>query len=65
MTQSEIDSARPLRLRVVTVTPGDTAERLTARMPLVDRPLERFLILNGPNQGDPLKPGEKVKIVTE
>ena len=44
---------------------GDTAERMAARMPLVDRPLERFLILNGLNQGDALTPGEKVKIVTE
>ena len=57
--------ARPLRLRIVTVTPGDTAERMAGRMPLVDRPLERFLILNGLNQGDALKPGEKVKVVTE
>jgi len=38
---------------------------MAARMPLVDRPLERFLILNGMNQGDALTPGEKVKIVTE
>jgi predicted Zn-dependent protease len=65
MTQSEIDSARPLRLRVVTVTPGDTAERMASRMPLVDRPLERFLILNSLSQGDALTPGEKVKVVTE
>jgi predicted Zn-dependent protease len=34
-------------------------------MPLVDRPLERFLILNGLNHGDALKPGERVKVVTE
>jgi predicted Zn-dependent protease len=65
MTQSEIDSARPLRLRIVTVTPGDTAERMAGRMPLVDRPLERFLILNGLSQGDALTSGEKVKVVTE
>jgi len=65
MTQSEVEQARPLRLRVVTVTPGDTAERMASRMPLVDRPLERFLILNGLNQGDALKAGEKVKVVTE
>jgi predicted Zn-dependent protease len=38
---------------------------MAARMPLVDRPLERFLILNGMNQGDALNAGEKVKIVTE
>jgi predicted Zn-dependent protease len=65
MTQSEVDSARPLRLRIVTVQHGDTAERMAGRMPLVDRPLERFLIVNGLNPGDPLKPGDKVKIVTE
>ena len=51
MTQSEIDQARPLRLHVVTVQPGDTAERIAGRMPLVDRPLERFLIFNGLNHG--------------
>ena len=65
MTESEVRQARPLRLHVVTVQHGDTAERFAGRMPLVDRPLDRFLILNGLNQGDPLKPGEKVKIVTE
>ena len=65
MSESEISQARPLRLHVVSVQHGDTAERIAARMPLVDRPLERFLIINGINQGDPLKPGDKVKIVTE
>ena len=65
MSESEISQARPLRLHVVTVQHGDTAERFASRMPLVDRPLERFLILNGLNPGDPLKPGDKVKIVTE
>jgi len=65
MTETEVKQARPLRLHVVTVQHGDTAERFAARMPLVDRPLERFLIINGLNAGDPLKPGDKVKIVTE
>jgi predicted Zn-dependent protease len=65
MSESEISQARPLRMHVVTVQHGDTAERIAGRMPLVDRPLERFLILNGLNLGDPLKPGDKVKIVTE
>src|SRR3954454_830638 len=65
MTEAEVRQARPLRLHVVTVQYGDTPERLAARMPLVDRPLERFQIINGMNPGDPLKPGEKVKIVTE
>jgi predicted Zn-dependent protease len=65
MTETEVNQARPLRIHVVSVQHGDTSERLASRMPLVDRPLERFLIINGLNQGDPLKPGDKVKIVTE
>jgi predicted Zn-dependent protease len=65
MTESEVKQARPLRLHVVTVQHGDTPERFAARMPLVDRPLERFLIINGINPGDQLKAGDKVKIVTE
>src|SRR5882724_2414452 len=65
MTEAEVRLARPLRLHVVSVQYGDTLERFAARMPLVDRPLERFLIINGLSQGDALKPGEKVKIVTE
>ncbi len=65
MTQSEVESARPLRLHVVSVTPGDTPERMAGRMPLVDHPLERFLILNGLNPGDTLTPGDKVKVVSE
>jgi predicted Zn-dependent protease len=65
MSESEISQARPLRMHVVTVQHGDTAERIAGRMPLVDRPLERFLIINGLDPGDPLKPGDRVKIVTE
>jgi predicted Zn-dependent protease len=65
MSPGEVSSARPLRLHVVTVTPGDTPERFAGRMTLVDRPLDRFLIINGLSQGDTLKPGDKVKIVTE
>jgi predicted Zn-dependent protease len=65
MSPGEVSSARPLRLHVVSVTPGDTPERFAARMSVVDRPLDRFLIINGLNPGDTLKPGDKVKIVTE
>ena len=65
MTETEVNQARPLRLHVVTVQHGDTPERFAARMSLVDRPLERFLIINGLAQGDQLKPGDRVKIVTE
>ncbi|HEX2215617.1 MAG TPA: M48 family metalloprotease [Xanthobacteraceae bacterium] len=64
MTLAEIERTRPLRLRVVTVKPGDTPDTLAARM-ATDRPLERFLVLNGLSSGQPLNPGDQVKIVVE
>ncbi len=65
MTLTEIEGAKPLRIKVVTVTPSDTAERLAARMAIADRPLQRFLVLNGLTSGQALKPGDHVKIVVE
>jgi len=65
MTLTEIEGARPLRIKVVTVTPSDTPERLAARMAITDRPLQRFLVLNGLTAGQALKPGDQVKIVVE
>jgi predicted Zn-dependent protease len=65
MTAAEIRAARPLRIKVVTVAPGDTVERLAGRMVVGDRPLERFLVLNGLEPGATLKAGDKVKIVVE
>jgi predicted Zn-dependent protease len=65
MTPAEIQGAKPLHLKLVTVQPGDTAERLSTRMGVGDRPLERFLVLNGVPAGQALKPGDQVKIVVE
>ena len=65
MTSAEIAEAKPLRLRLVTVQPGDTPAKLARRMAAVDRPLERFLVLNGLASGQTLKPGDKVKLVTQ
>lgn len=65
MSLNEIETARPLRLQVVTVHAGDTPEKLANRMAVVDRPLERFLIINGLQHGDTLKVGDKIKVVTE
>jgi predicted Zn-dependent protease len=64
MTAAEIAAAKPLRLRVVTVQPGETPAKLARRMAAVDRPLERFLMLNGLSAGQTLKVGEKVKLIT-
>ena len=47
LSLAETQAARPLRLKVITVQPGDTVESLSHRMAGVDRQLERFRILNG------------------
>jgi predicted Zn-dependent protease len=65
MTLSEIEDAQPLRIKVVTVAPSDTPERLAARMAITDRPLQRFLVLNGLAPGQAVKAGDQVKIVVE
>ena len=55
---------RPLKLQIVTAQRGDTPQTLAARMP-VDRPLERFLLLNGLDRNASLAVGERYKIVVE
>ena len=65
MTLAESQAAKPLHMRVVTVAPGDTVERLASRMVNVDRPVERFRVLNGLAPGDRVTPGDLVKIVVE
>lgn len=65
MSAAEIAEARPLRIKVVKVAPGDTVEKLANRMAVPDRALERFGVLNGLNPGDRLQPGSEVKIVAE
>jgi predicted Zn-dependent protease len=65
LTAAEAQQAKPLRLKIVTVKPGDTVERLASRMALIDRQVERFRVLNGLEPGERLKAGEQVKIVVE
>src|SRR5271163_4202524 len=65
MSLAEIEEAKPLRLKVVTVAPGDTVERLAGKMAVADRAVERFRVLNGLEPGDRVKPGSQVKIVVE
>ena len=65
MTLAESNSVKPLRIKVLTVRPGDTVERLARRMALGDRPAERFRVLNGMGPGEKIKSGDVVKIVVE
>jgi len=65
MSLAEIEAAKPLRLQIVKVAPGDTVDRLAGRMSVADRAVERFRVLNGLESGDRLKVGSEVKIVVE
>ena len=65
MSLAEAEAARPLKLKIVTVGPFDTVEKLASRMAVVSKPLERFRVLNGLEPGQAVKPGEKVKMVVE
>ena len=65
LTLDEIQAARPLRIKVITVQPGDTVESLSHRMAGVDRPAERFRVLNGLDARAQVKPRDRVKIVVD
>jgi len=65
MSLKESSEVKPLHLKLVTVGPKDTVERLARRMATADHKLERFRVLNGLEPTDRLTPGEKVKLVAE
>lgn len=64
LPSGEAARIRPRYLRVVTVGLRDTTASLSARMAYPDYRLERFLVLNRLDPNQPLRPGEKVKVVT-
>jgi predicted Zn-dependent protease len=65
LTLEEIQAARPLRIKVITVQPGDTVESLAHRMSGVDHPIERFRVLNGMDSRAQVKVRDRVKIVVD
>ena len=65
LTLEEIQAARPLRIKVITVQPGDTVDSLAHRMMGVDRPAERFRVLNGLEAHAQVKVRDRVKIVVD
>ena len=65
LTLEEIQAARPLRIKVITVQPGDTVESLSHRMMGVDRPAERFRVLNGLEGNAQVRVRDRVKIVVD
>jgi predicted Zn-dependent protease len=65
LSEAEKAALQPLRIRVVTVGPGETVGTLAARMTGVDRKLELFRLLNGLGPGASVSAGGKAKIVTD
>lgn len=65
MTLAESEAAKPYRLKIAAVRPGDTVDKLVARMAAIDRPVERFLVVNGMVSGEALKVGDEVKLIVE
>ena len=56
---------RPLRLKIVTASAGDTPALLARRMSVPEQQVEQFLLLNGLEPNAALRPDERYKIVVE
>jgi predicted Zn-dependent protease len=63
LSQAEVATLRPRLIRTVRVGPGQDPADIARHM-ASENPLDHFLMLNGRSAGQPLKPGELVKIVT-
>lgn len=59
----EAGAVRARKLAVVTVRKDDTLQSLARRMAYDDRPLDRFLVLNGLEATSRLVPGTRVKLI--
>jgi predicted Zn-dependent protease len=65
LSLAEVQTVKPLRLKILKVGPGDTVESLSSRMAMIDRQTDRFRVLNGLAPNERPKPGDLVKIVVE
>ncbi|MEM1051243.1 MAG: M48 family metalloprotease [Pseudomonadota bacterium] len=63
ISASEAGQVIPRRLRVVTVQRGDTISGLARQMAYENAREERFRVLNGLDQDDVLRAGDRVKLV--
>jgi len=63
ITIGEAGAVRARRVVVVTVKKGDTLQSLAHRMAYDDRPLDRFLVLNGLAPASQPVPGSRVKLI--
>ncbi|MBX3569422.1 MAG: M48 family metalloprotease [Rhizobiaceae bacterium] len=64
LSATEKAALKPLRIKVVTVKPGETVGSISARMDGVDRKLDLFRVLNALSPVATLSAGQKVKIIS-
>ena len=65
LTPAEQNAIKPLRIRVVTVKPGDTMASLSSRVQGTTRKLELLRLLNAMPAGATVSVGDRVKIISE
>lgn len=65
ITQSERNSIRPQRLKVVTAGAGETVSSLANRQPFNNENETRFRVLNGLKSGQGVVSGQRYKIVVD
>lgn len=63
LSDEEVRSVAPLRMRMVQAAPGDTLATMASRMQGVDSPLARFAIINGLSKTALLTPGHVYKVI--
>lgn len=63
MSAAEASGVRPLKVRVLKVKTGETADTFARMMAFSDAQLDRFLVLNGMERGETLRPGQRVKVI--
>ncbi|MFQ5535443.1 MAG: M48 family metalloprotease [Sphingomonadales bacterium] len=60
----EITKLKPLRIKVMEAGPGDSLESLAGPMPFDELKTERLATLNGMVVGQPLRAGQRIKVIT-
>lgn len=65
LTEREKSDLTPLRVRLATVGPGDTAEAMARSMASVDRAVVLFRALNGLGANEEPRVGARVKLIVE
>lgn len=65
LTEAQKAAIKPLRIRVVTVKPGETMASLAERMYGTSRKLDLFRLINALPVGATLSAGDRVKLISE